>query len=118
VPQLAAIDGVGDIKAQAFVAGIAAKRALIDKLLANGVTIRTVTGTLVGQTFCCTGFRDAALVAAIEAQGGTMKESAGKGLTYLIALDANGSSGKLQKARQNGTTVIDKAQAFALAGVQ
>ena len=117
VDQIARIDGVGPTKAQAFVDGFRAKRPLIDRLLANGVTIKQATGGLVGKTFCMTGFRDAALSQAIEEQGGTMKDSVGKGLTYLIALDPSGNSGKLVKARQNGSKVISKAEAYQLAGL-
>jgi len=57
------------------------------------------------------------LAAAIEAQGGTMKDSAGKSLTYLIALDPHGNSGKLAAARKNGTQVISIDDAKALAGI-
>lgn len=117
IGQIAAIDGVGQTKALAFVNGIKAKEALITKLLQNGVTIKTASGALLGKSFCMTGFRDAALAQAIEGQGGTMKDSVGKGLTYLVALAANGNSGKLLKARQNGTLVISKAEAYAMVGM-
>lgn len=115
--QIGNIAGVGPTKAVAFVTGLKAKEALIDKLLASGVSIKTATGGLVGQTFCLTGFRDATLAQAIEAQGGTVKDSASKGLTYLVALDPNGNSTKLQAARKNGTLVIGKADAYKLAGL-
>jgi DNA ligase (NAD+) len=117
LPQVASISGVGPTKAAAFTNGFKVKRGLIIKLLANGVKIKVNTGALVGQTFCCTGFRDATLAAAIESQGGTMKDSAGKSLTYLVALDPNGGSSKLAAARKNGTQVIGKAEAYKLAGL-
>lgn len=117
IDDIAAIAGVGPTKAEAFVKGLVAKEDLINKLLANGVTFKTASGKLLNQSFCMTGFRDAALAQAIEAQGGTVKDSVGKGLTYLVALDPNGNSGKLAKARQNGTQVIGKAEAYKLAGL-
>jgi DNA ligase (NAD+) len=117
IADVANIPGVGPTKAEAFCRGFAAKMGLMAKLLANGIEITTATGALVGQTFCMTGFRDAQLAAAIEAQGGTMKDSASKSLTYLIALDPLGNSTKLVKARKDGIKVIGIDEAKKLAGI-
>jgi DNA ligase (NAD+) len=105
--QIAAIPGMGLIKAQSFVSGLAARKCLINRLLLNGITVKVqAQGSLTGQSFCFTGIRDPALEAAIEAAGGSVKSSVGKGLTFLVAKDPNASSGKLDKARQQGTRVI------------
>ena len=105
--QIAAIPGMGLIKAQSFVSGLAARKCLIKRLLKNGITVKVqAQGSLTGQSFCFTGIRDPALEAAIEAAGGSVKSSVGKGLTFLVAKDPNASSGKLDKARQQGTRVI------------
>jgi len=117
LPAIASIPGVGDTKAVAFVEGFAAKTGLIAKLLGNGVQVQTISGPLVGQSFCMTGFRDQALSDAIEKAGGTMKSSVSKGLTYLIAQDPSSTSGKAQKARQYGTKVIGIEDARKLAGL-
>lgn len=117
ISDIAAIPGVGQTKAEAFVHGFANKSWLIAKLLGNGIEITVSSGALVGTTWCFTGFRDATLAAAIEAQGGTVKDSASKSLTYLVALDPTGNSTKLAAARKNGTKVIGKDEAERLAGV-
>ena len=117
IVDVAAIPGVGQTKAESFVLGFQSKAGLMGKLLANGIVISQATGALVGQTFVFTGFRDATLAAALEAQGATVKDSASKSTTYLVALDPSSSSGKLVQARKNGTKVIDVADAKTLAGI-
>lgn len=107
--QIAAIPGIGQSTAEAFCDGFWDRldNGLITDLLGVGIRIeKPKTGTLSGQTFCVTGFRDAALDAAIEAQGGTMKTSVSKGLTTLITKEANSTSGKAQTARKYGTEVV------------
>jgi len=107
--QIAAIPGIGQATAEAFCDGFWERldSGLIVDLLGVGLRIeKPKTGTLSGQTFCVTGFRDAALDAAIEAQGGTMKTSVSKGLTVLIVKDASSNSGKAQTARRYGTEVV------------
>lgn len=115
--QIAAIPGMGAGRGQAFTDGLVAKELVIDKLLSNGVRIKVkATGTLTGKSFCFTGFRDADLQAKIEGLGGVIKSSAVKGLTYLVAQDPTSNSGKAQKARQQGTTIIGIDDAWNLAG--
>lgn len=115
--EIAAIPGMGAGRGQAFTDGLVAKKAVIDRLLANGVQIKVkATGTLTGKSFCFTGFRDADLEAKIESLGGIMKSSAVKGLTYLVAQDPTSNSGKAQKARQQGTDIIGIDDAWNLAG--
>lgn len=107
IADVANIPGVGQTKAEAFCLGFAAKMGLMAKLLGDaGIVISVVTGPLVGQTMCQTGFRDATMVAAFENQGGTVKTSFSKGLTYLVALDPKGHSTKLEAARKAGINVI------------
>lgn len=109
------IPGLGPTKADAFVDGLRARAGLIDRLLANGVRIKgKVVGGLTGKSVCMTGFRDAAMEAAFEARGGTVKSSVGKGLTYLVAKDPNGASGKLDKARGLGTIVLSQREMWDL----
>ncbi len=108
VSEIAAIAGVGQIKAESFVAGLVNKTALIDKLIEkSGITVEVNDGVLRGQTFCLTGFRDADLVAALEKQGATQKSGVSRGLTFLIVQDKNSNSGKAKKARQYGVNVIN-----------
>ncbi len=115
--QIALVPGVGSSKADAFVEGFWDRLGIITGLLAVGVTYeKPKQGPMTGQSFCLTGFRDKQLTAALEAQGATEKSSVGKTLTYLIALDASGTTGKLAKARSYGTKVIDQGAAWGLVG--
>jgi len=113
--EVAAIPGVGPSKARNFVEGIQARAKLLTKLFSVGVEVQKVGGALAGRSFCMTGFRDKALEEAIEKQGGAIKSSVGKGLTYLIALDPNSGSGKAEKAKRYGTKIISVEQARSLA---
>jgi len=107
IADVATIPGVGQTKAEAFVLGFQSKMGLMGKLIGDaGIVISVATGSLVGKTMCQTGFRDAAMVDAFEKQGGTVKSSVSKGLTYLVALDPHGNSTKLAAAKKNGTKVI------------
>jgi len=117
IPQIAAIPGVGQVKAEAFVKGFTAKLGLIAKLIGNGIQVQVASGPLVGKSFCMTGFRDAALSDAIEKAGGTMKSGVSRSLSYLIALDPNSNSGKAQEARKNGIPVIGIDDAWAMTGM-
>ena len=106
--QIAAIPGVGTTKAASFVKGMDTGLALLCALLGNGIKVAkpAANGPLKGKSVCMTGFRDAGMVSAIEAQGGTVKSGVSKGLDYLVAADPTSTSGKAQKAHQYGTKII------------
>jgi DNA ligase (NAD+) len=91
---------------------------LIDEIIAVGVSIAQPkakqVGFLTGKSMCMTGFRDAALQAAFEAAGGEVKSGVSRGLTYLVAKDANSGSAKLQKARDLGVIVLSPADMTSL----
>lgn len=107
VAQLSAISGMGDTKAVAFVDGFRRCRKLIDGLLEAGVTVRgPTTGKLTGKSFCFTGIRDKGLEDRIKDAGGAIKSSVSKELTFLVAKDPKSASGKAQKARDYGVSVI------------
>lgn len=109
------IPGIGEAKAWAFFNGINACHDVIQQLLANGVTVaKPASGHLKGTTMCMTGFRDGALASAFEAAGGSVKGSVSRGLTYLVAADPNASSGKLDKARQQGTRVLGRDEMWKI----
>lgn len=117
VAQIASIPGLGTTKAEEFVTGFQARRTLIGKLLDNGVTIKAkVVGPMSGKSVCCTGFRSPEMSAAIEAAGGVVKDSVGKGLTYLVQKDASSQTAKTQKAIALGVQVIDIDAMWALLG--
>jgi DNA ligase (NAD+) len=106
--EVASISGMGKGRGKAFTDGILAKKDLIDRLLAAGVTIKAAaTGAMKGKSVCMTGFRDPDMAEAIEAQGGVVKSSVTKTLTILVAKDPKSNSGKAKKARGQGTEIID-----------
>lgn len=115
--EIAEIPNMGEIRASDFVSGIHADAKVISKLISRGVIPTSPKfGTLTGKSFCMTGFRDPVLADAIEAKGGVIKSSVGKGLTYLIQKDPNSLSEKTRKAMSYGTTIIglDEARKLAL----
>lgn len=114
---LVKIARVETTKARAFVEGFDVVLPKITNLLAVGITIAPeATGSMKGSTVCLTGFRDPAMEAAIESRGGTMKSSVSKDLTFLVAKDPTGTSGKLVTARANGTKVVGIQEMWALLG--
>ena len=120
VSQLASINKMGDIKAEKFVEGFRVKLPLIERLLGVGVSVKekakTEGGIMNGKTVCMTGFRDAAMIDAIEAAGGTIKSSVVKGLDYLVVKDVTKNSGKMQKAAAQGTELIGIEGMWGLLG--
>lgn len=124
--QLTAIPGLGPSKARVVVAGLKARSAEIDRLLAVGVVSVAPShgGPLAGLSFCFTGalsrprkeFED-----VVEKHGGTLLSGVTKDLKYLVMSDPNSGSSKAEKARKYGTKCIDEAEfsrlvAAALAG--
>jgi DNA ligase (NAD+) len=112
---LAAIPGLGETKAGAFVDGFRGCRKLVEDLLAAGVSVKgPVKGKLSGKSFCFTGIRDKGMEDRIKDAGGAIKTSVGKDLTYLVAKDPTSASGKAKKARDYGVQVIGVADVEAM----
>ncbi len=117
IDELAGIDGVGEVVAEAIVAWFAdpVNQKLLQKFSSFGVDpeiARASDGPLVGKAFVVTGTlesmgRDEA-AEHIRKRGGTFQSSVGKETTYLVA-GANTGQSKLAKAAQYGTAVIDEA---------
>ena len=86
--------------------------ALVPELLRAGVKIKEVkVGGLTGKSFCFTGKsvrKRAELEALVTDNGGVVKSSAGKGLSYLVMADPNAGTTKAQAAKKNGTTVLSE----------
>lgn len=115
VADIAAIPGLGQTKAEAFVEGYRRCRKTIDDLLKAGVTVKgPTTGKLSGKSFCFTGIRDKGLEDRIKDAGGAIKSSVSKDLSYLVAKDPKSTSGKAQKARDYGVDVIGVSDVEAL----
>jgi DNA ligase (NAD+) len=93
----------------------AENRAIVDRLLASGITWPAVSGgssqgAFAGKTFVLTGTLDAltrdAAQEAIIARGGKVSGSVSKKTHYLVAGAEAGS--KLKKAQALGVTVLDE----------
>jgi DNA ligase (NAD+) len=116
---LAAILGLGPIKAASIVRGLNARREEIQRLIEAG--IRPVTpeqeGPLSGLSFCFTGASDrprAELTALVESRGGSVLASVTKDLKYLVIADPASTSSKAEKARKYGTKLITEAELDAM----
>lgn len=110
ITDLVGVDGF-DIKTATL-----AKRAIDDfrELYENDnmqafITIakeKEVGTALAGEKVCLTGFRDKELGAKIESLGGTVQSGVSGKTTILIAKNPDSTSGKMNKARDNGTRIM------------
>jgi len=117
--ELAAIKGLGPIKAKNVVKGLEARAEEIQRLFAVGVVpiAPSAGGGLAGKTFCFTGalplprktYED-----LVEKHGGTVLSGVTKELHYLVMADPNSGSTKAEKARKYGTQCIDDKAFMAL----
>ncbi len=119
-PEIAAVPGLGDIKARTIVKGLAARREEVARLLAGGILPVTPeqAGPLAGVTFCFTGAAErprAELVRLVEGAGGRVLSSVTKELKYLVIADVESSSSKAAKARKLGTVLITEGDLVAMA---
>ena len=111
---LAAIVGLGAIKARNIVEGLAQRAPEIARLRAGGIepVSQAEAGPLAGRTFCITGSHSRPrkeLVRLIEDAGGRVSSGVSKDLDYLLIADPDSTSSKATKARSVGTTLIDEA---------
>jgi len=104
VNELERISGFGQERARAFHEGLLSNADRIEAILNAGVTIREKTkGKLSGNTFCFTGSMSsprALLQKMVEENGGEIKKSVAKGLSYLVIDDPDSSSSKAQAAKK------------------
>lgn len=111
IANIAAIPGMGVVRADAFVRGLHARHKLIADILRVGVKIKKPAGgPLTGVSFCFTGVRSKVLEAKIKDASGIIKSSVSKDLTYLVAKDPKSTSGKAQKAKEYGVKIIGLAE--------
>jgi len=113
VNQLESIPGFGEKKAQAFHDGLVENANRIEAILNAGVSIKArAKGNLTGTSFCFTGSMDTSrtlLQKMVEEAGGTVKNSVGKGLTYLVIADPNSTSSKAQAARKLDVKLLSES---------
>jgi len=120
VSQLARIEGIGEITAQAIHNGIAELYPeMADVLATKAIRMKVPMkgGKLGGKSVCFTG---ALTIKRVEAQemvtnaGGIVKEGVVRGLDYLVTNDPNSGSAKNEKAKQLGTKVISEQEFLEL----
>ena len=75
---------------------------------------------LAGKSFCFTGelhnLKRKEAEAMVQAQGGTVKSSVTKGLTYLVTNTPDSGSSKNKKAQELGTAIITEEDFVTLLG--
>lgn len=118
--ELTAVDGIGDVLADAWMAYFASERnnRLVDDLLAE-LTIEqeaesTEEAVFDGMTFVITGSVEhfanrKELQAVIESRGGKATGSVTAKTTYLINNDVTSNSSKNKKAKELGVPIISEA---------
>jgi len=110
--QLSQIEGIGHVKASEIRAGINAVCPILDEL-AGHITFAEKSGALIGKSFCFTGtmkHQRKELESMVLDNGGEVKGSVSKGLSYLVMADPNSGSTKANKARKLGTDCISEDQ--------
>ncbi len=117
IDELAEVEGVGDVVAEAFVEWFSEPRnqKLLEKFKKLGVwpqSVKRVGGRLTGKNFVVTGSLESMsreeAAERIRALGGTFQSSVGKDTDYLV-VGANVGASKLTKAGKLGTPQIDEA---------
>jgi DNA ligase (NAD+) len=106
--ELAAVHTIGEVIAHEVVAGLRAKRRLIDKLTRHVKVLaeapRRASGPLAGQSFLFTGkllaMERADAQKLVEERGGIAAQSVTKDLDYLVIGDGGGAGSKLAKAKK------------------
>jgi DNA ligase (NAD+) len=118
--QLQAIAGMGPKRAASLWSWLQKHGKYVDELLSVGIKIKDrPVGSLTGKSICFTGKSSkprAELEKLAANAGASVKNSAGKGLTYLVMADPNSTSTKAQAARKNGTLCISEEAFLKLVG--
>ncbi len=120
IEQLEAIPGVGPKRAEALHRWLCRNVDLLTDILGTGIAIKERTvGNLTGKSVCFTGkstLKRGELEQLAAKAGGVVKNSVGKGLTYLVMADPASTSTKAQAAKKNGTLCISEEAFVAMCG--
>lgn len=110
--QLQKIKGLGPQKAKSLHDGLRTNKQLIKKLFNNGIKIKEKTvGKLTGKSFCFTGTANLprkVLELNVTENGGTVKSSVNKDLSYLVTNDTDLTSSKALNAKKFGVSIISE----------
>jgi len=120
--QIAAVYGFAKIMAHTIVTGLAENAEEMRSLIQKGIITLESSGQgkLAGQSFCFTGElvtmnrNDAQQL--VKTNGGMIKSSVTKDLTYLVTNDTTSGSSKNQKAAKLGISVISEEEFLKLLG--
>ncbi len=122
VEQLTEVYGFAEILAKNFVDGIKENLDEMKKLLENRVIELSLPsgGILTGKSFCFTGelltLKRSEAQQLVKENGGSVKSSVVKGLSFLVTNDTSSGSSKNVKALQLGIPVINEKEFLALFG--
>ena len=121
--QIAAVYGFAEIMAYTLVEGLKENKDEMTGLVQGGtITLKqgTVEGLLTGKSFCFTGelvtMKRADAQNLVKNNGGSVKSSVVKGLSYLVTNDVSSGSSKNIKAASLGIPVINEKEFLALLG--
>ena len=119
---IADIYGFADIMAHTFVEGVKENRVEMLKLVETGtinIQKENKKGDLLeGKSFCFTGelttMKRSEAQNLVKENGGTVKSSVVKGLSYLVTNDTSSGSAKNVKAAQLGIPIINEQEFLAI----
>ena len=120
--QIASVYGFAEIMAETLVKGLGENRQEMEALVKNGTIIlkNETGGILEGKSFCFTGelteMKRADAQNLVKENGGSVKSSVVKGLSYLVTNDVSSGSAKNVKAAELGIPVINEKEFLALLG--
>ncbi|WP_149554259.1 NAD-dependent DNA ligase LigA [Treponema pectinovorum] len=111
--------GFAQIMAHTFVAGLRENEDEIKSLAAKYVTvIQNSTGALQGKSFCFTGelktMKRSEAEELVKKNGGSIKSSVTKDLSYLVTNDTASGSSKNEKAKKIAVPVITEEEFLSL----
>ena len=118
--QIASVYGFAEILAHIIVEGLAENAAEMRQLVESGTIEleQNGAGLLAGKSFCFTGelvtMKRADAEALVKKNGGSIKSSVTKDLSYLVTNDTTSGSSKNVKAAKLGIPVIDEKQFLEL----
>lgn len=121
--EIAGVYGFAKVMAQILVQGLLENKDEMEFLVKSGtieVEQGIKQGSLTGKSFCFTGelttMKRADAQALVKQNGGSVKTSVVKGLSYLVTNDTSSGSSKNVKAAQLGIPVINEQEFLALIG--
>ena len=118
--EISRVYGFGEIMARIIVEGLVENSDEMKKLVSDGTIIleSESEGKLLGKSFCFTGelvtMKRSDAEQLVKKEGGAIKSSVTKDLSYLVTNDTSSGSSKNIKAAKFGIPVIDEKQFLEL----